>query len=483
MEEFKKLGLSSGTIKALEKKGFTTPTTIQSEVIPLLLNGDQDVIGQSQTGTGKTASFGLPIIEKISEGSRDIQALVLVPTRELAAQVTAEIDSLKGDKKLRTLAVYGGAPVRDQKDALRRGVDIVVGTPGRIMDLQRRKSLSFDHIQYAVLDEADEMLNMGFVEDIKTILENTPENKKMLLFSATMPQQILNIAKKYMKDYKFIEVAETQVFTDNIEKIYYTVNSKDKFEALRRVVDSYPDFYGIIFCNTKATVDNIIKKMSEKSYGAAAIHGDISQNQREKILQQFKNKHIKILVATDVAARGIDVNDLTHVVNFSIPQSPELYVHRIGRTGRAGKKGISILFIKPSERKGLNFLERISGCKLEKQKLPSAEDIVAHKKDQIKTIIQDIVDLDKDKKTKEEALAKKLLEKHSAEDTVAALLRYCFKNELDAKNYQHIAEVELGRGSSRSSGGGSGRSRRGGGRGRASYGKNYRGKSSGGRRR
>ena len=390
MEEFRKLGLSEKTIKILEKKGYTHPTAIQAKAIPLLLEGKKDVVGQSQTGTGKTAVFALPIIEKIDERSRTVQAIILTPTRELAIQVAKEIDSLKGDKKINILCVYGGSSINDQRAKLKKGIDIVVGTPGRIMDLQRRNSLKLDNIKYAVLDEADEMLNMGFVDDIKTILENTPEEKKMLLFSATMPRPILKIAKTYMRDYEIFEVEQAQIITETVEQIYYDINAKDRLEGIKRIVDFYIDFYGIIFCNTKATVDTLTQQLTKLNYHAAALHGDITQGQREKILQQFRNKHIKILVATDVAARGIDVNDLTHVINYSLPQSPESYVHRIGRTGRAGKKGISITLVIPSEKRTLKFVEKINKCTILKQKLPSAKEIIKHKEAQIKTIIKNI---------------------------------------------------------------------------------------------
>ena len=286
MEKFIKLGLTEKTLRALEKKGFTEPTEIQAKAIPLLLEGKKDVVGQSQTGTGKTASFALPILEKIEENTKDVQAIILTPTRELALQVAEEIDSLKGDRRIEVLAVYGGTPISTQRQKLNRGVGIVVGTPGRVMDLQNRGSLRLNHIKYAVLDEADEMLNMGFVEDIETILKNTPKEKSMLLFSATMPKQILNIAKKYMKEYELIEVEKENVTIQTVEQVYYNVNGRDRTEALKRLIDNYVDFYGIVFCNTKAATDTLAHQLRKLHYSAAAIHGDISQGQREKILQQ-----------------------------------------------------------------------------------------------------------------------------------------------------------------------------------------------------
>ena len=397
------------------------------------------MIGQSQTGTGKTASFALPVLERIKARGRHVQAIILTPTRELAMQVAKEIASLKGDKDVRILPVYGGSPIGPQRQKLKSGVDIVVGTPGRVMDLQRRKSLRLDNIQFAVLDEADEMLNMGFVEDIETILENSPKDKNMLLFSATMPKAILKIAKKYMREYEFIETKSGNVTIETVEQTYYEINARDRFEGIRRIIDDCSDFHGIIFCNTKASVDTITHQLAKMDYGAAALHGDITQSQREKILQQFRNKVVKVLVATDVAARGIDVNDLTHVINFSLPQSPEAYVHRIGRTGRAGKKGIAITFVIPSERRKLAFVERINKCKLIKKTLPSAKQIVDHKEKQIKVIIDNIISSNKDKDSKYNTLAQELLKDNPPNKVLAAILRYSFKNQLEASSYKSLS--------------------------------------------
>jgi len=457
MENFKKLGLSSKTVKVLEKKGFTEPTTIQAQVIPLLLEGKTDVVGQSQTGTGKTASFALPILERIKP-SKSIQAIVLTPTRELALQVAKEIDSLKGDSKIQVLAVYGGAPIEVQRKKLRSGVDIVVGTPGRVMDLQRRKSLILDNIQYAVLDEADEMLNMGFVEDIEMILQNTPKDKSMLLFSATMPRSILKIAEKYMRNYKLIEIEKANVICKDVEQIYYDINARDRFEGIKRIIDTSTDFHGIVFCNTRAAVDTLAQQLMKDDYRAASLHGDITQAQREKILQQFRTRSVKVLVATDVAARGIDVEDLTHVINFSFPQSPELYVHRIGRTGRAGKKGIAVTFVIPSEKGKLRFVERINKCQLEKRQFPSAKDIVKNKEELIKTAIKKIITSNKSKAPKYNAMAEELLVEHTPKEVIVAILKYSLKNELDVTTYREISEAKPGRGGSNRGGFGRGRS-------------------------
>jgi ATP-dependent RNA helicase DeaD len=449
MEEFKKLGLSQNIIKTLEKKGYTTPTPIQAQTIPLLLNSKFDVVGHSQTGTGKTASFALPIIEKLKERASDIGAIILAPTRELAVQVSKEIESLKGEKDLKVLAVYGGSSIRDQISQLRRGVDIVVGTPGRILDLINRQYLELSEVKFAVLDEADEMLNMGFVEDIKTILSKTNDHKKMLLFSATMPRQILQIAKRFMKEYKLIEIEKKDQNNELIEQIYYDISARNRVEGLKRIIDLNPDFHGIIFCNTRNLVDTTAQHLIENNHNAAALHGDISQAQREKILKLFRKKIVNILIATDVAARGIDVEDLTHVINYSLPQSPESYVHRIGRTGRAGKKGIAITFVIPSEKRKLKFIERIAKTQLIRQELPSVDSIIKIKKNKIKEAILTIIE--KKKSDKFNTLAKDLLAGQEPQKVVSSILKYLFKNELDPSNYGDLNKVS-GRSGSRSGG-------------------------------
>jgi ATP-dependent RNA helicase DeaD len=437
MEEFKKLGLSDKTIKILVKKGFTKPTQIQEQTIPILLKTKQDVIGQAQTGTGKTASFGLPIIERIKD-TNQVQALVLTPTRELAMQVTKEIESLS--EGIPCLAVYGGAPINNQITRLKKGVKIVVGTPGRIIDLIKRRVLQLKNIDYAVLDEADEMLNMGFIDDIEEILSKTNPSKQTLLFSATMPKPILNIAKKYMKDLVHISIKKDNIATDLIEQHYIDISPKDRIELLKRIIDLTPDFYGIIFCKTKMRVDFVSSQLIDKKYSAAALHGDVSQQQREQILGQFRNKKITILVATDVAARGIDVNDLTHVINFSLPQSPEQYIHRIGRTGRAGKKGIAITFLIPSEKRKLSFVERINNIKIPKAKIPSIKEVIAYKENNLYEKI--ITTIEKTKENEKfELFVTELLNKYNSRKVINALLNYNFQHELSANTYKNIEEV------------------------------------------
>ncbi len=437
MKTFRDLGLSETTLKALAKKGYIEPTEIQEKTIPLLLEGKRDVIGESQTGSGKTASFALPIIEKAST-SKNVQAIILVPTRELALQVAKEFESLRGDKKIYSLAVYGGTSIRDQLRQLNRGVQVVVGTPGRTLDLIRRKALNLRSVKFAVLDEADEMLNMGFIEDIETILNSTAEDKRMLLFSATMPRQIVGIAKKFMHKPVHVKLERSQSSL-KIEEMYYNVMARDRFELIRRIVDLNEDFYGIIFCNTKVNVDSVTNQLLNSNYKAAALHGDISQPQREKILLQLRKKQITILVATDVAARGIDVNDLTHILNFSLPQSPESYTHRIGRTARAGKKGIAITFLIPSEKGKLKFIERIIKRTIEKKEIPTIKEIVKARENQMKTKVHTLIQAGKSKKY--ESFAENLLVNHEAKEIISALLKEAFKDVLDERSHRDLGKV------------------------------------------
>src|SRR3989338_2868576 len=438
MEEFRKLGLSENTLDALQRKGYTVPTEIQRKAIPLLLEGKQDIIAQSQTGTGKTASFALPIIEKIRENAGHVQAIVLTPTRELALQVAKEFESLMGRKKLRVLAVYGGASVSEQRDRLRQGIDIVVGTPGRVIDQLQRKSLNLSMVSFAVLDEADEMLNMGFLEDIETILKSTNAQKRMLLFSATMPKPIVGIARRFMHEPIMLEV-ERQQTAALTEQLYYELRPGDRFECLRRVLDITKNFYGIVFCKTRSDVDELSRKLMNAGYSAAAIHGDISQDQREKILLSFRQKRITILVATDVAARGIDVNDLTHVVNYSLPQSSESYVHRIGRTGRAGKKGIAITFVIPSEKGKFRSMEKRVHGQLQRQEVPSIEEVKARKIENLKLELDTI--LKSDVSGKYTALAKEILISNTPVPVVAALLKQLFQSS-ERDSYAEIQKVQ-----------------------------------------
>lgn len=443
LDKFRALGLSENTLRALKSKGFLEPTEIQEKTIPILLEGEVDIVGRAQTGTGKTAAFGLPLIEKLEEESKTVQALVLVPTRELAIQVSEEISSLKGDKKLQIVPIYGGHSMEQQLKWLKKGVDIVVGTPGRILDHIKRKTLKLGNISYLILDEADEMLNMGFIEDVEEILESTNSQKRMLLFSATMPERILSIAENYMGKYELISVRKDQPTTDLTDQIYFEIPATDKFEALCRIIDVEKEFYGLVFCKTKLGVDNVANKLIEGGYPAEALHGDISQHQRERILNKFKDKKIHILVATDVAARGIDVNNLSHVINYSLPQDPESYVHRIGRTGRAGKEGTAITFVAPDEYRRLLFIKKIAKANIRREKLPEIEDVINTKKSRIKTKLEDIIKSGKYRDYIE--MAKELLDENDPEKILAALLKHSFQDELDERNYNEIRDHNVDR--------------------------------------
>jgi ATP-dependent RNA helicase DeaD len=438
-ERFQALGLSDNTITALINKGFEEPTPIQEKTIPLLLAGTRDLIGQAQTGTGKTAAFGLPIIEKAVENLGVVQAIVLTPTRELAIQVAEEINSLKGRKKIRVMPVYGGQAITHQLRGFRQGVDIVVGTPGRILDHIKRKTLRLDAISHFVLDEADEMLNMGFIDDIEMILKATNTDKTTLLFSATMPREILNIAKRYMREYDVVSVRKQEMTTELTDQIYFEVNESDKFEALCRIIDMAEEFYGIVFCRTKNDVDQTAGRLMDRGYDAEGLHGDISQVQREKILNKFKKHHINILVATDVAARGIDINDLTHVINYALPQDPESYVHRIGRTGRAGKEGTAITFITPAQSRRLLLIQRVTKSTIRKERLPKVEDIIKNKKNRIVSLLKEGIESGIKDPFRE--MAAELIEDTPEEDVLAAVLQHAFKDELDESSYHEIRDV------------------------------------------
>ncbi|MCF7874120.1 MAG: DEAD/DEAH box helicase [Candidatus Omnitrophica bacterium] len=438
LEKFKKLGLSRNALSALEEKGFEEPTKIQEEIIPLFLKGNYDIVGQAQTGTGKTAAFGLPLVEKITNKIKVPQAIILTPTRELAVQVAEEINSLKGSNFLEVAAIYGGQSINLQLKRLKKGVDIVVGTPGRVKDHLLRKTLDLSAVNYFILDEADEMLNMGFIEDVEEILSYATKDKRVLLFSATMPNPILKLARKYMKDYKLVKVSQDQLTVGLTDQIYFEVNSSNKFEALCRIIDSEPEFYGLIFCRTKINVDKLAKKLGARGYDSDALHGDISQSQRERILDRFRQKRINVLVATDVAARGIDVSDLTHVINFSLPQDPRSYVHRIGRTGRAGRSGTAITFVTPDEYRKLVYIKRITKTDIRKKKIPGVEDVISSRKLRIK---KSIIDLINSKNTgKHGSFAEKLLEENDPRDVVSALIEYSSGQELDKSKYSKIKE-------------------------------------------
>jgi ATP-dependent RNA helicase DeaD len=382
---FSQLGLSEKALEAIKRKGFIEPSPIQKLTIPLLLEENVHVIARARTGTGKTAAFGLPLVEKISEDKGHVQALVLTPTRELALQVKEEIESFTEGRYPRLQAVYGGAGMREQLMALRRGVEIVVGTPGRVQDHLNRGTLDVSQVEFFILDEADEMLDMGFIDDIEEIFENVNKSARVLLFSATMPREIIRTAEKFMGDYKIVEETVSSEIPVLTTQKYWVVKESEKIAALMRLIDISPDFYGIVFTQTKVDADTVAKALDERGYEAVSLHGDIVQSQREKILQRFKRRKTKIVVATDVAARGIDIENLTHVVNYSLPNDTETYIHRIGRTGRAGREGAAFTFVTPSERKRIQRFLRASKGQLEAAKVPTVDEVLSVKRDRLFT--------------------------------------------------------------------------------------------------
>lgn len=376
MTNFEKFGLNSNLLQAIEEMGFVDPTPIQEETIPSIIENSNDVIALAQTGTGKTAAFGLPIIQLLDAESKNIQAIILSPTRELCIQISKDIKTYtKYMDDIKVLAVYGGASIENQLRDLKRGVHIVVGTPGRTLDLIKRKSLNITKIKWLVLDEADEMLNMGFKDELDGILEKTPDNKQTLLFSATMPKEVRRIANNYMNDPAEISVGKKNTGADNVSHQYYVVRASDRYAALKRIADYNYNIYGIIFCRTRRETKDIAAKLINDGYNADALHGDLSQSQREQVMDRFRKHHLQLLVATDVAARGLDINDLTHVINYNLPDDPEVYIHRSGRTGRAGKNGISIIISHSREGRKIKDVEKAIGKPFEQNLLPSGKEI------------------------------------------------------------------------------------------------------------
>tara|TARA_B100000902_G_scaffold163425_2_gene158635 strand:- start:56376 stop:58136 length:1761 start_codon:yes stop_codon:yes gene_type:complete len=373
---FSKIGITDNLLKAINDLGFETPTPIQQKAITFVLNEDSDLIALAQTGTGKTAAFGLPIIQKINKNISKTQCIILCPTRELCLQITKDLISYsKYINKVKTTAVYGGANIQTQIRSLNSGSQIVVGTPGRVIDLIKRKKLILKHINFVVLDEADEMLNMGFKDDLDTILAETPKEKQTLLFSATMPKEVLKITKDYMSSPEKIEIASRNEGAKDVEHHYYIINAKDRYKALRRICDVNPQIYGIVFCRTRRETKDVSDKLMQDGYNADALHGDLSQSQRDHVMNRFRKKNLQILVATDVAARGIDINDLSHVINYNLPDDNEVYIHRSGRTGRAGKKGISIIISHIREKRKLQSIEKMLKKELILKKIPGGEEI------------------------------------------------------------------------------------------------------------
>lgn len=443
MADFAELGLSEETLQALSKKGFETPSPIQKLTIPLLLKGENDIIAQAQTGTGKTAAFGLPIVELLDPMPKVVQALILVPTRELAIQVTDEIQSFRRTG-LRVSPIYGGAAMNEQLRRLHAGVDIVVGTPGRILDHLRRGTLDLSQLGWLVLDEADEMLNMGFIDDVDEILSYSNNERRIFLFSATMPTRVAELSSKYMHNVEHIKVQNKQLANDLTDQIYFEVRESDKFDALTRIIDVEQDFYGIVFCRTKVAVDMITSSLLERGYAADALHGDVSQVGREKIIRKFRKKLVNILVATDVAARGIDISNLTHVINYSLPQDPDSYVHRIGRTGRAGQEGMAITFISPSEYRAFTAMQRQVKTSIRKETLPTAADIVEVKKQKIHEDLSEIIS--EENFSDYLSMAEELLsDVDDPKIVLASLLRLAFKNDLTETSFPEVRRIDVDR--------------------------------------
>ncbi|MBQ0127761.1 MAG: DEAD/DEAH box helicase [Bacteroidales bacterium] len=376
MNGFEEFALSEPLLEAVRELGFENPMPVQSEVIPFLLGGGGDLIALAQTGTGKTAAFGLPVLQRTDLSQRSVQTLILSPTRELCMQIAADLKDYSCHlDALRVIAVYGGASIKNQIDEIRKGVHIVVATPGRLLDLCRRGALDLSTVGTVVMDEADEMLNMGFLEDIDAILAGVPESRSTLLFSATMPEEIEKLSRKYMREPKEIVIGGKNEGTSSVRHIYYTVRATEKYRTLKRVVDFYPRIYGIIFCRTKAETQEVSDRLIKDGYNVDALHGDLSQAQRDNVMQRFRLHNIQLLVATDVAARGLDVDDLTHVINYTLPDDNEVYTHRSGRTGRAGKTGISISIINLREKKRILGIEKTLRQTFEAGRIPTGKEI------------------------------------------------------------------------------------------------------------
>jgi ATP-dependent RNA helicase DeaD len=464
LTKFSDLNLSASTLKSVKRMGFEEATPIQASTIPAGLAG-KDIIGQAQTGTGKTTAFGIPMIEKIDMKNPNVQALVIAPTRELAIQVSEELYRIGSDKRARVLSVYGGQDIQRQIRAMKKNPHIIVGTPGRLLDHIKRRTLKLDNVETLVLDEADEMLNMGFIEDIESILETVPSTRQTLLFSATMPDPIRRIAERFMTEPEVIKVKSKEVTVSNIEQYFTKVTEKEKFDVLSRLIDVQSPELAIVFGRTKRRVDELSRALSIRGYLAEGIHGDLSQARRMTVLKKFKEGRIDILIATDVAARGLDISGVTHVYNFDIPQDPESYVHRIGRTGRAGKKGMSITFVTPREMGYLKIVEQTTKKKMMGLKPPSLNEAM---EGQQRLALDKLAEAAKESDLKDYSqLAEEFLNDHDPIQAVAAAIRVLTK-EPDTTPVEITEERPLpsrGGGGNRGGYKGGSRSGKGGGRG------------------
>lgn len=441
---FKEMNLKPSSLKAIEAMGFEKPSEIQEKSIPLLLERDIDFIGQAQTGTGKTAAFSLPLLEKIDLNSTYIQALILAPTRELANQICEEIDKLSKFEKVRTLAVYGGQPVSIQLKALRKEKpQIIVGTPGRVLDFLNRGALRLEACKHVILDEADEMLDMGFFDDVNTILDaaGESEDKKIWMFSATMPKPILNLVNKHFADPELVKTTKKILTADSVVQQFCLVNRRDHVEALCRYLDYHQNIYGIVFTRTKVGAQELTDELNMRGFPTDSLHGDMSQEQRDLTMKKFKEKKVTLLVCTDVAARGIDVNDLTHVVNFGLPQDNESYVHRIGRTGRGGSQGVALSLVEPGEAKRLRDIERITKAKIERVKTPSLEDIKNVLREKAYGEFEKLAGSVTEREAEDFAKFKERFADMDKEDVLKGAFSFIYSQSL--KRYQNAKEIDL----------------------------------------
>ncbi|RKL64016.1 ATP-dependent helicase [Thermoanaerobacteraceae bacterium SP2] len=439
--KFEEMDISREIQKAIDEMGFEEATPIQAQAIPHIFNGE-DVIGQAQTGTGKTAAFGIPLLDKIDSGNRGVQAVILSPTRELAIQVAEELKELSKYKQgIDILPIYGGQPIERQIKALKKGVQVIIGTPGRVMDHMRRRTLKLSQVKMVVLDEADEMLDMGFREDIEKILQDIPQDRQTLMFSATMPKPILELTEKYQRNPKFIKVVHKELTVPNIEQYYLEVKEKSKLEVLSRLIDFYNPNLSLIFCNTKKRVDELLMQLQARGYSAEGLHGDMSQSQRDRVMEKFRSGSIDILVATDVAARGLDVSDVDAVFNYDVPQNEEYYVHRIGRTGRAGRPGKAFSLVVGRDIYKLKDIQKYTRTKIVRKDVPSQSDVEETRTNSLLEKLKEVVD--EGGLGKYTQLIEKLIEEdYTSMDLAAALLKMVLVKEQEDSREEGFENIE-----------------------------------------
>lgn len=455
--KFENLELNKELLKAVSDQGFTEATEIQQKAIPILLNTENDFVGQAQTGTGKTAAFVLPLLQKLDPSSKKVQALILTPTRELANQVSEEVKKLGKHLKLKSIAIFGGASYEKQKTGIRqRKPQIVIGTPGRVIDLMNQKILKFDSAEYFILDEADEMLNMGFLDDVQEIMASFNKEKRLWMFSATMPKTILQLIKKNFRKPEVVKIEKKTLSNEDISQRYYMVSRKNRLEALCRIIDTEPDMYGIIFCRTRMDTKELADELLTRGYPVETLHGDMGQAQRDLSMQKFKKQKVKLMICTDVAARGIDVNNLTHVVNYGVPQDVESYVHRIGRTGRAGMKGEALTFVDPRDSNMIRRIEDYTKKKMTKSKLPTVEDLksvrIIKELDAMMPIVEAILDKGDNFKLDETFdVFQEALSEFSKEELLKIFFTRIFNKELKRYGHQDDLDAKEGKRSEKTS--------------------------------